>query len=357
MAKTTLDSQKIEVWGSDRVAQGASALVAPSQSTIEKGFVDGIASANDFTWVPNILGGKINHVLQNGVPLWNATTDYVAGNMVVHSNKAWQCLIGNTNSIPADGNANWVRISTEIDPKIAKGYISTPVPAYASTRTVTVNGDAVAKSGDNLYNLSATGNHTVTLNSTGVDGLATGTVAANTWYYLYLITKDDGTGGGYVWSTTQNANSFVISTITYRARQLPLAVRTDASSNILPFGMIAWAGRSSHTRYATQLNGSTSGLTGSTTLIGLISSATYSAFSLASFVPPSSTVATLFGYARGGGGVLFRTTGGTAEYIFDLTSATLGREFPVITNASQSIDARVTINGYDIAVTGYSTNL
>jgi hypothetical protein len=121
--------------------------------------------------------------------------------------------------------------------------------------------------------------------------------------------------------------------------------------------MVSWAGRSSHTRYSTQLNGATAGLTSSPTLIGLVSSGTYSAFSLASFVPPPSTVATLFGYARGGGAVLFRPTGATNEYIYDLAGAVQSRELPVLTNSSQSIDAKVTISGVDLAVTGYTINL
>lgn len=138
MAKTTGDSLKIEVWGSDRVAQGASALVAPSQSTIEKGFVDGIANANDFTWVPNILGGKINHCLQNGIATWNNTTAYVAGNMVTHSNKAWQCLVGNTNSTPADGNANWDKMLSVGTPPSLNSVL--PSQTGNANKVLTTNG-------------------------------------------------------------------------------------------------------------------------------------------------------------------------------------------------------------------------
>jgi hypothetical protein len=148
-----------------------------------------------------------------------------------------------------------------------------------------------------------------------------------------------------------------IGTVVQKVVQLPLTLRTDGSANILPFYMVSWAGRSSHTRYSTQLNGATAGLTSSPTLIGLVSSGTYSAFSLASFVPPPSRVATLFAYSRGGGAGLLRTTGTTNEYIYDLGGAVLSRELTVLTNSSQSIDARVTINGFDLAVTGYTINL
>lgn len=453
-------------------------------------------------------------------------------------------VLGAFTDLTTEVNTNTTKVATLETIGVPRGYINTPVPQYATARTVTVNGDAVARSGDGLYNILATGNHTVSLDATGIDGLATGSVASNTWYYLYLVSQADGTGGGYLWDTAQNVNShslgatnrllwsedlsqsawvkngtpqatvltnvslspfgaltadrlvdstdtagsgiqqdftagsttstlsvflkrgntdrvrlifaqgnnqirqvinlatgtleaqdtantaptnistgiqdfgagwyrvritgtflstslrmilctastnstiasrvsggtvdffgaqanngvtpdayiksegsIVTGTSTFRSRQLPLAVRTDASSNILPFYLVGWQGRSSSTRYATQLNGATSGLTGSPTVIGLISSATYSAFSLASFVPPPSRVATLFAYARGGGAVLFRTTGDTNEYSYDLAGAVQSRELTLRTNSSQSIDARVTASGCDIAVMGYTINL
>ena len=212
MAKTTGDSLKIEVWGSDRVAQGASALVAPSQSTIEKGFVDGIASANDFTWVPNVLGAKINHVLQNGVPLWNATTAYVAGNVVTDEGAVWVALASNTNSNPSDVNANWDKLITSSRPNFPNGYINTAIPQYAGVQSITLNGTASAKSGDDLYNLQAVGSNTVSLGFAGLNGLATGTVANNTWYYLYLVAQGNGLAGGYLFDTAQGAVSHTLNT-------------------------------------------------------------------------------------------------------------------------------------------------
>lgn len=543
MAKTIGTSELTEVWGSDRVGQGAPSIVTPDLGTIEKGFITGRASSNDFTYVSNELGKKINHILQNGVPAWNATTAYVAGNVVSNEGAVWIATANNTNSDPSDTNANWDKVLTSTKSSLPNGYINTPAPQYTGVQSISINGTASAKSGDDLYNLQAVGNNTVSLGFAGLNGLATGAVANNTWYYLYLVAQANGVAGGYLFDTTQgqvshtlntenrvlwsedlsqatwvkngtplatvtadnlispsgvlNADtvtdstdtanssiqqdftagsttstllfyakrvntdwlriqfaqstnrvnlwlnlstgalgtqntggtaptgisvssqnagngwyrvaitatflstalrcvfntasadasnvrvssgafglwgvqcvngsvilpyaktegSIVTGTSTFRSRQLPLAVRTDASSNILPFYLDSWQGRSSSTRYATQLNGATSGLTGSPTVIGLISSSTYSAFSLASFVPPPSRVATLFAYSRGGGAVLFRTTGNTDEYSYDLAGAVQSRELTLRTNSSQSIDARVTVNGCDIAVMGYTINL
>ena len=354
MAKTTGDSLKIEVWGSDRVAQGASALVDPSQSTIEKGFVDGIANANDFTWVPNVLGGKINHCLQNGVPLWNNTTAYVAGNMVTHSNKAWQCLVGNTNSTPADGNANWDKVLTAVqEPVLPNGYLNAPVPTYdsAQPKKVNFNGALTARTQDNTANIIlSSASRNLDLATNGANGLADGlTVANNTWYYVYAYS------GGYVASTTNGASTLTIATVVQKVVQLPLALRTDGSANILPFYMDVWRGKSSRLRYKTTFY--VSGSITATTLIGLVSSATYSAFSLASFVPPLSTTAILLCGSRGTGAGYIRATGETPDYGFDLVSNVHFTELQVPTNTSQSIDARITSNGMDLAVVGYSVNL
>jgi len=66
--------------------------------------------------VPNVLGGKVNHCLQNGIPQWVSTTTYLVGNVVNRSNDLWKCLISNTNSIPADGNANWDKMLSVATP-------------------------------------------------------------------------------------------------------------------------------------------------------------------------------------------------------------------------------------------------
>lgn len=112
MAKTIGTSELTEVWGSDRVGQGAPSIVTPDLGTIEKGFITGKANSNDFTYVSNELGKKINHILQNGVPAWNATTAYVAGNVVSNEGAVWIATANNTNSDPSDTNANWRKLAT-----------------------------------------------------------------------------------------------------------------------------------------------------------------------------------------------------------------------------------------------------
>jgi hypothetical protein len=453
-------------------------------------------------------------------------------------------VLGAFTDLTSQVNSNTSKVATLETIGVPVGYISVPVPTYATARTITVNGTASAKSGDGAYNIRITGNHTVSLDVTGIDGLASGSVASNTWYYLYAVSFADGTGGGYLFDTAQNVNShtlgatnrilrseeldnaswvkggspvatvtanqylapdgnltadkvtdstdttgsrisqaptpttnqstfsfyckrvdtdwlrvtyaqstnqvrqwinlatgtlgstttsgtpptgisstitnvgsgwyrvtvtatfasttsmnvvlatasadasttrvsgasysvwgvqvndgsiadgyvktegsIVTGTTTFRSRQLPLAIRTDGSSNILPFRLLNWNGRTSSLRYATDMFISEFGLGSTPTEIGLVSSATYSAFSLASFVPPPSRMATLYAYSRGAGILFIRETGGTLEtrQYSNGTSLVFNPTVPI--SDSQFVDMRVDSNGFDIAIEGYAINL
>jgi hypothetical protein len=311
------------------------------------------------------VGGQITNAtpVAVGVDISNATVTQVAtntsditaldGRLDVLEPLKNPALTGNAlkfSQVNAGENAY-----VAVDLPLPNGYLNAPVPTYdsAQPKRVNFNGALTARTQDNTANITlASASRNLDLATNGANGLADGlTVANNTWYYVYAYS------GGYVASTTNGASTLTIATSSQKVVQLPLTLRTDGSANILPFYMVSWEGRSSHTRYSTQLNGSNAGLAGSPTVIGLVSSGTYSAFSLASFVPPLSRVGTLFAYARGGGAVLFRQTGGTNEYIYDIAGAVQSRELTVLTNSSQSIDARVTISGVDLAVTGYTINL
>ena len=96
------------VWGSERVPESQPALTTPTLLNQRTGFVALTeADSNDATWILNLLGLKINHVLQNGVPLWNDETTYTAGNYVNHSGRIYKAVNPTTNSTPSLVNANW----------------------------------------------------------------------------------------------------------------------------------------------------------------------------------------------------------------------------------------------------------
>lgn len=89
------------------------AVVAPPLGLLQVGYaVEDIPTAQHFNSLLQGFGEKINHALQNGIPLWNATTAYVAGNFVNHTNTGWVCVTSNTNSTPTTANANWNKVAT-----------------------------------------------------------------------------------------------------------------------------------------------------------------------------------------------------------------------------------------------------
>ena len=124
---------------------------------------------------------------------------------------------------------NWRTFNTPLN------YISVPTATYATATTFTMNGNAVATSGDGLYFLSVTGNKTIDITTSNVlNGRANGvSLTANTSYYLYMVQSVDGATSGYILDTTQNLTTHTIATVVYRSRQLKVLVRTDNSSNLI----------------------------------------------------------------------------------------------------------------------------
>lgn len=233
------------------------------------------------------------------------------------------------------------------------GYVNTPVPQYVSARTISVNGDAVARSANTLRDLGVTGNNTVSLDVSGVNGLSpTAVLSPNTWYYLYMIDSGTTVSGGYLLHNAQGVQTFTIATVVFHARQLPLAMKTDGSSNLLPFFVEQWNGRHASIRYATTFNGIGSPST-MQTLVGLISGGTYVTTSLSAYVPPTSSIASLFVTARGGGGGWWRLPSASSEFSWDLSGGSFSRELIVTLNSSQAIDFKVSVNGFDVAVSGF----
>jgi hypothetical protein len=353
MAKTVGTGDLIEVWGSDRVAQGAPALVAPNQTTIEKGFVDGIASANDFTWVPNVLGAKVNHVLQNGVPQWVSTTAYVAGNVVGRSNNIWLCLIGNTNSAPTDTNTNWVRVATRAGGAYAlpTNYSDIRVN-YTDANTITLLAGSRVRSSDDTTDIIFSSDRTCVLNASGSNGLDTGTEASNTWYHLYAIYNPTTLTSALLFSTVNEAvsGSITLPSGFTKKRQLKFSVRNDGSSNIVPF---------------TYINNGKILIDDPINILASGGNTVFIAISATTAIPPTSRIGLITGASQvlvGGGAYIMRVrktgsgvTNGTLVYS---QGSNAGNErgsghVEVALNSSQQLDYLVAGIAGNIDVNGY----
>ncbi len=280
----------------------------------------------------------------NALPIQKKQGQVLAGNAFVH---------GETITVQKTGSAFYVIGGVHLP----LGYVHTPIPQYVSARTISMTGDAVARSSNYLRDLSATGNITISLDTTGLNGLSpTATLLPNTWYYLYLVDAGTSSAGGYVLHTSQGTLTFTINSVVHHARQLPLALKTDANSNLLPFYVVQWSGRSATLRYATTLNGIATGMTGTNTLIGLVSSTAYISTSLSAFVPPNVNNATIFTFSRGGGGAWWKVPGSLHETNWDL-GLNHSVEHQVQLNSSRTLEFKVSVNGFDVAVTGFTMNL
>lgn len=119
--------------------------------------------------------------------------------------------------------------------------VSGPAPTYTSASTITIPAGLVARDSTNSVDMLASTDLVVSLATSGALGLDTGSEAANTWYYLYLIAKSDSTLSAVLSATNEQASgSITLPTDYIYKRQLPLAVRNDSSSNILPFTVCDW---------------------------------------------------------------------------------------------------------------------
>ena len=120
MAQEIADSKLIDTWSSSGL------IVKPDISKIIEGWQLGEQPPHEYmNWLQNTFGSKLNHILKNGVASWNNETEYLAGATVQHNGNIWLCKTTNTNSEPADANANWKRIITvESLTTVLGGYVA-----------------------------------------------------------------------------------------------------------------------------------------------------------------------------------------------------------------------------------------
>jgi hypothetical protein len=89
---------------------------------------------------------KINHILLNGVPLWNSATAYVVGSTVNHLGRLYIAINPTTNSTPTLGNANWASVpfTSEIQ---GSSIGDVKMTAYATPETgwALCNGQAISR--------------------------------------------------------------------------------------------------------------------------------------------------------------------------------------------------------------------
>lgn len=108
--------------------------------------------------------------------------------------------------------------------------------AWASNTTLTV-ASGIARDSTNVYDMQNKNTITVSTAFSGVNGLDTGTVAANTWYAVYLIydTSRQLPAATVLSTSASQPRMPSASNVTYSAFRRVGWVRTDGSSNLLNF--------------------------------------------------------------------------------------------------------------------------
>lgn len=107
MTKIIGDSALLDTWA----ATGTQS--EPSEGKKNSGWADGERPAYDFmNFIQAEFGEKLNHILANGVPAWNATTAYGANVFSSRAGVIYRSLTANTNSQPP--SVNWSPIAPDV---------------------------------------------------------------------------------------------------------------------------------------------------------------------------------------------------------------------------------------------------
>jgi hypothetical protein len=129
MTKTVGNSGLIDTWA----ATGTQ--TEPNEAKKNLGWTEGERPAFDFmNFIQSQFGEKINHILANGVPLWNATDTYAADAITARAGVVYVALTSNTNSQPP--SVNWRPLVTEATLAVA-GLVRLASNAETQTGTAT----------------------------------------------------------------------------------------------------------------------------------------------------------------------------------------------------------------------------
>ena len=256
------------------------------------------------------------------------TNQTINGNLTVKGTQTISGLLTGSSGALITGtttlNGNLV-VYGNMPERLPAYYYDVKQIIYSYPYSLIIPSGARVRSSDDTNNIIADANITVSLQTVGANGLDTGAIAANTWYYLYFI-KNSSTGAvaGLFSTVNESASGSVTLPTGYdKKRQLKLAVRTNSNPYILPFVHYPAENRIMYLDYFFGAN--------STAYNHFVPAA--GTVSLASWVPPISTTAIMgvSGYV-GGSGVpgyigLKPTYGGYYHYLVETGIALTGGSY------------------------------
>lgn len=190
-----------------------------------------------------VIGKYLAYILQAGVPEWDTGTTYWANKSIVQANGGQLFLSlqdNNAGNAPPAGasNAFWQWMNPPFPaiptvPGFGNALKANLAVATISTVQVNVTADILSVQGVVFPNgsigaISLTPNISVS----GLNGLDTGAVSANTWYAVHAIAKADGSGLAGLFSLSPTAPLLPAGYTKFRRVGW---VRANGSSNIIPY--------------------------------------------------------------------------------------------------------------------------
>ena len=140
MTKEIGNSDILDTWAASGV------VVAPSGAKIDNGWDLGEQPPHEYAnWLANSIGKAVNHILQNGIPAWNATTAYLTGNIAQVSGTVYRAKADNTNDSPPSNT--WQAI--------AEFPVKNSLENDAGAHQLV--GDAESPGNDKIYGTNASG--------------------------------------------------------------------------------------------------------------------------------------------------------------------------------------------------------
>lgn len=289
-------------------------------------------------------GGKVRNYVGDRNPIATVTAD--PGSLYLREDGVNSTVYINDGSV---SGTTWRSALA-----FAEGHIDGLVPTYNSASTVDISPGS-CRSDDDEENILVASTLTANFATSGANGLDTGSEAGSTWYYLWVIAQADGASPAALLSLSSTSPTMPGS---YTVKRRVGQVRNGGSSNIVEFRCVG-SGRYRHYNYAEVARGTLQVLSGG-------SSTSYSAVSLATFVPPTSILAYLeLNYDAGGDDYTeIRPTGsglgnGSGQRL-QISDTGIGSDHMwTSTNTSQSIDYRNSsvFESLDIFVYGYVEDL
>jgi hypothetical protein len=166
------------------------------------------------------------------------------------------------------------------------------VSATGTNANVSITADEIAvEDGNNAVLTARNVNLTVNTAANGANGLDTGSLAASTWYSVWVVRKQDGTTAGLISTATTSPTMPIGYTLKARVGW----IRTDGTGNKYPLGF-KQSGRKVQYLVAANSNVTSlplmaSGVAGALTFGG---ATTWASVSTSTFVPPTASHIKLF---------------------------------------------------------------